>query len=283
MLIRIGYDIIVSFFAPTPVIHMLYLHPTRKSSVKKPEQLIMEPHVPVEDFTDSFGNRCGRFIAPTGRLRLYNDAIVEDSGLPDAADPNAVQHALNDLPTDTLTYLLPSRYCEVEKLSDIAWNLFGNTPLGWPRVRAICDWAHQRIEFGYEFARGDRTAYDAYIERRGVCRDFMHLAITLCRCMGIPARYATGYLGDICVPPVPYPMDFSAWFEVYVGGQWYTLDARHNCPRVGRVLMARGRDAADVALFTTFGRHTLESFKVWTDEVADGFVQKEIPPAAQAA
>jgi transglutaminase-like putative cysteine protease len=200
-------------------------------------------------------------------LRLHNDAVVEDSGLPDAADLNAVQHSLNELPTDTLTFLLPSRYCEVEKLSDIAWNLFGNTPLGWPRVKAICDWAHQRIQFGYEFARGDRTAFEAYTEQRGVCRDFMHLAITLCRCMGIPARYATGYLGDICVPPVPFPMDFSAWFEVYVGGQWYTMDARHNVPRVGRVLMARGRDAADVALFTTFGRHALESFKVWTDEL----------------
>jgi len=216
-------------------------------------------------------------------LRLCNDAIVEDSGLPDATDPNATQHSLSELPTDTLGYLLPSRYCEVEKLSDIAWNLFGNTPLGWPRVRAICDWAHERIEFGYAFARGDRTAYEAYVEQRGVCRDYMHLAITLCRCMGIPARYATGYLGDICVPPVPFPMDFSAWFEVYVGGQWYTLDARHNVPRVGRVLMARGRDATDVALFTTFGRHALESFRVWTDEVGQDALEKECPSPAQAA
>ena len=269
MLIRIGYDITVSFYAPTPVIHMLYMHPTRKSSVKKPEQLILEPAIPVEDFIDSFGNRCGRLVAPAGRLRLRNDAIVEDSGLPDATDVNAVQHSLSELPTDTLTFLLPSRYCEVEKLSDIAWGLFGNTPLGWPRVQAICDWAHQRIKFNYAHARGDRTAYEAYEEQRGVCRDYMHLAITLCRCMGIPARYATGYLGDICVPAVPDPMDFSAWFEVYVGGQWYTRDARHNKPRVGRVLMARGRDAADVALFTTFGRHTLENFTVWTDEVSD--------------
>ena len=279
MLIRIGYDMTVNFSAPTPVIHMLYLHPTRKSSVKKPEQLILDPDIPVEEFIDGFGNRCGRFVAPAGRLRLYNDAIVEDSGLPDATDPNAAHHSLGELPTDTLGYLLPSRYCEVEKLSDIAWNLFGNTPLGWPRVRAICDWAHERIAF----ARGDRTAYEAYVEQRGVCRDYMHLAITLCRCMGIPARYATGYLGDICVPPVPFPMDFSAWFEVYVGGQWYTLDARHNVPRVGRVLMARGRDAADVALFTTFGRHALESFRVWTDEVGQDALEKECPSPAQAA
>jgi transglutaminase-like putative cysteine protease len=283
MLIRIGYDMTVDFLAPTPVIHMLYLHPTRKSSVKKPEQLIVEPEVPVEEFTDCFGNRCGRLIAPAGRLRLRNDAIVEDSGLPDAADANAVQHPLNELPTDTLGFLLPSRYCEVEKLSDIAWNLFGNTPPGWPRVQAICDWAHQRIEFGYAFARSDRTAYEAYEEQRGVCRDFMHLAITLCRCMGIPARYAAGYLGDICVPPVPFPMDFSAWLEVYVGGQWYTLDARHNCPRVGRVLMARGRDAADVALFTTFGRHALQSFRVWTDEISGEDLDKEGVLAAAGA
>jgi transglutaminase-like putative cysteine protease len=283
MLIRIGYDITVSFPAPTPVIHMLYLHPTRKSSVVKPEQLILEPNVPMDEFIDSFGNRCGRFVAPAGRLRLYNDAIVQDSGMPDATDANAVQHSLVDLPADTLGFLLPSRYCEVEKLSDIAWNLFGNTPLGWPRVRAICDWAHERITFGYAFARGDRTAYEAYVEQRGVCRDYMHLAITLCRCMGIPARYATGYLGDICVPPVPFPMDFSAWFEVYVGGQWYTLDARHNQPRVGRVLMARGRDAADVALFTTFGRHVLENFHVWTDEVGADVMEKEMRSAVAVA
>ena len=168
---------------------------------------------------------------------------------------------------DTLVFLLGSRYCETDRFTDIAWSRFGNLPKGWPLVQAICDYVHDRTKFGYEHASPTKTAWDAHSEQRGVCRDFAHLAITLCRCMNVPARYCTGYLGDIGVPPDPAPMDFSAWFEVYLGDRWYTFDARHNQPRIGRILMARGRDATDVAIVTSFGPGTLTGFKVRTDEV----------------
>lgn len=266
MLIRIGYDIVFDSPAPVPMILMLYTHPSRASTMKKPDQLKLEPNIPVQEYTDGFGNRCSRIVAPAGRLRLWNDAIVEDSGQPDIVNWDAAQHAVPDLPADTLQYLLGSRYCEVDLMNDIAWNLFGQTQPGWARVQAICDWVHSNIRYGYEYARSTKTAYEVYNERTGVCRDFTHLPITFCRCLNIPARYATGYLGDIRVPPVPTPMDFHAWFEAFLDGQWYTFDARHNVPRVGRVLMARGRDAVDVALTTSFGANKLVKFTVWANE-----------------
>ncbi len=210
-----------------------------------------------------------RLLAPAGWITFRNDAVVEDSGLPDLQVPGAIQHSVQELPDHTLLFLLASRYCEVDsELKDIAWTLFHGYRPGWDRVQAICDFAHQHIRFDYQQARANRTALDVYRERAGVCRDYAHLAITFCRCLNIPARYCTGYLGDIGVPPAAAPMDFSAWFEAFIGGQWYTFDARNNVPRIGRVLMARGRDAADVALTTTFGPNTLQVFKVWTDEVS---------------
>ena len=268
MLIKVGYDIIYEVWTQTPMVLMLNLHPSRDSSVRKCETFNTEPPVPVENFTDIFGNRCVRIVAPPGHIRLFGEAIVEDSGKPDPVRLDARQHFIDDLPPATLHYLLGSRYCEVEKLSETAWQLFGNTPLGWNRVQAICDWVHNHITFDYLAAREDKTACDVFKEQRGVCRDFMHLAVTFCRCMGIPARYVTGYLGDIGVPVAPYPMDFSAWFEVFLGGEWHTFDARHNARRIGRVLMATGRDATDVALTTTFGKHALRKFHVITDEVS---------------
>jgi transglutaminase-like putative cysteine protease len=267
MLIRIGYEIVFDIPAPVPILLLLSTHPDRASSIRRPGRLRVEPEVPVEEFTDSFGNHCGRIMAPAGMVRLWDDAIVEDTGLPDEIAWGAIQHPVQDLPADVLPYLLPSRYCEVDRLSDIAWSLFGETPEGWGRAQAICDWVHGHITFGYQYARPTKSAYDVYEERRGVCRDFTHLALTLCRCMNIPARYATGYLGDIGVPISDTPMDFSGWFEVYLGGRWYTFDARHNSPRIGRVVMARGRDAVDVALTTSFGTSKLVKFVVWTDEV----------------
>jgi len=232
------------------------------------ETFAVSPKREVQEFIDSFGNRCGRVFAPAGRVEFRSDAIVEDSGRPDRQVPTAQQHEVQDLPEETLQFLLGSRYCEVDsELNDFAWNRFADAEPGWPRVQAICDFVHSHIKFDYQKARRTRTALEGFREGVGVCRDFMHLAITFCRCMNIPARYATGYLGDIGVPAAPSPMDFSAWFEVYLGGQWHVFDARHNKPRIGRVLMARGRDAADVALTTTFGPNHLESFKVWTDEV----------------
>ena len=266
MLIRLGYEIVFESPVPVPMILMLYTHPSRASTLKHQEQIKLAPDIPIEEFTDTFGNRCGRIVAPPGHLRLWNDAIVEDSGQPDPVYWNVGQHSVPDLPTETLQYLLGSRYCEVDRLSDIAWNLFGNTPPGWARVQAICDWIHANIRYGYEYARPTKTAYETYMEKAGVCRDFTHIAITFCRCLNIPTRYATGYLGDIGVAPLATAMDFHAWFEVFLDGQWYTFDARHNVPRVGRVLMARGRDAVDVALTTSFGPNKLVKFNVWADE-----------------
>ena len=268
MLIRVGYDIIFEHPAPTPIITMLYLHPARRTSIRRGDYLLVEPPVPVSDYTDAFGNRCGRLLAPVGPIRFWNDAVVEDSGQPDQQNPAAAQHEIHALPDLTLTFLMPSRYCEVDRMVDLAWQLFSTVPKGWARVQAICDFVHDHLEFDYLQARKTRTAYEAYQERVGVCRDFTHLAITLCRCLNIPARYCTGYLGDIGVP-VTGPMDFSAWFEAYLGGRWYTFDPRNNTPRIGRVLMAYGHDAADVALLTSFGPSRLERFTVWTDAVGE--------------
>ena len=226
--------------------------------------------IPFSAYRDGFGNWCTRLVAPTGRLRIASAALVNDSGEPDIVATDAQQHSIQELPEEALIFLLGSRYCDTEKLSDVAWNLFGQTPPGWGRVQAICDFVHNHISFGYEHARATRTAWEAFNERRGVCRDFAHLAVTFCRCLNIPARYCTGYLGDIGMPPPYGPMDFAAWFEAYLGGRWYTFDPRNNVPRIGRILIARGRDALDVAIATTFGPNTLVSFKVWTDEVVTG-------------
>jgi transglutaminase-like putative cysteine protease len=242
------------------------VHPSRAADIIKPDQLRVSPAVRLTRYLDAFGNVCTRLVAPPGRLDIRTDALVADSGLPDVVEPAARQHEVAELPHDALVFLLASRYCETERLMEAAWSRFANTPLGWARVQAICDFVHSHVRFGYQHARATKTATDVIIERRGVCRDFAHLAITLCRCMNIPARYCTGYLGDIGVPLEPDPMDFSAWFEVYLGGCWYAFDARHNIPRIGRIVMARGRDAADVAFSTTFGPNVLRRFAVHTDE-----------------
>jgi transglutaminase-like putative cysteine protease len=247
---------------------MLAVHHLRGPDLVVPDRLVTDPSLPVRAYHDSFGNWCTRIVAPAGRTRLFAEGVVNDSGEPDPVTPEAVQHTIPDLPDDTLVFLLGSRYCETDRLADIAWPLFGKTPLGWSRVQAICDWVHGHIAFGYEHARNSRTAWEGWCDRTGVCRDFAHLAIALCRCMNIPARYCTGYLGDIGIPPVDAPMDFSAWFEVYLGGAWRTFDARHNTPRIGRILMAHGRDAADVAITTSFGTAWLTKFEVVTEEVS---------------
>jgi transglutaminase-like putative cysteine protease len=233
----------------------------------RPDQLIVSPPVPIGYYRDLFGNWCSRILAPAGRVRLSADTVVNDPGLPDPFAPEAQQFPVQALPDDALTFLLASRYCETDRLAEIAWSLFAGAPQGWGRVQAVCDFVHQHIAFGYGDARPTRTAWEAYTERKGVCRDFAHLAVTLCRCLNIPARYCTGYLGDMGETPPFGPMDFAAWFEAYLGGQWYAFDARNNTRRIGRVLIARGRDAADVAIATTFGPNTLESFRVWTDEL----------------
>lgn len=267
MLIRCGYDIRFTTRAPTPMMALLGVHPSRTADLRSTPHLASNPAVEITEYTDAFGNVASRFVLPEGETILSNDFVIEDSGIPDRTVPDARQLPVEELPDDVLVYLLGSRYCETDRLSDTAWGQFGHIEPGWTRLKAILDFAHKQIEFGYQYARPTKTAWDAYQERKGVCRDYAHLAITLCRCMNIPARYCTGFLGDIGVPLSDNPMDFSAWFDVYLGGEWITVDARHNKPRIGRILMARGRDATDCALTTAFGSAILAGFTVHTDVV----------------
>ena len=269
MLIRLGYDIHFYLPAPAAMVALLSVHPSRDHDLREPDKLLTEPQLPVTEFTDSFGNRCSRIFAPAGELRLYGSTLIEDKGELDEIDPSAQEEPVQDLPDDVLRFLLSSRYCEVDRLSAIALDLFGGLAPGFSRVQAIVSYVHRTVQFGYQYARPTKTALDVFTERHGVCRDFQHLAITFCRALNIPARYATGYLGDFGVPASPSPMDFSAWFEVYLGGRWWVMDARHNCRRLGRVLMAQGRDASDAALTTSFGVADLTHFTVvsdWLDE-----------------
>jgi transglutaminase-like putative cysteine protease len=265
--IKVGYELIYECPRPTPMMLVLNVHYTRTSDLLVPDNVTTDPTVPIAFYRDSFGNWCTRLVAPVGLIKIASIAIVKDTGEPDAVVPSAQQHSIQDLPEEALVFLLASRYCDTEKFLQIAWNMFGHTEPGWARVEAICDFVHNHVSFGYEHASSMRTAWDTYHERRGVCRDFAHLAVALCRCMNIPARYCTGYLGDIGIPPPYGPMDFAAWFEAYLGGRWYTFDPRNHIPRIGRVLMARGRDAIDVAISTTFGPNVLVGFQVWCDEL----------------
>jgi transglutaminase-like putative cysteine protease len=274
MHIRYGYRIDIRCEAPTPVIALLDVHPERRPDLTEPDEPAIvalgagrEP-ITSETYLDGFGNVCRRFVAPAGGASLQAEGIIHDSGFPDADGAGAQASPTESLPEETLVYLLGSRYCETDKLSDIAWSLFGCVAPGWEQARAVCDYVHHHIRFDYREARPTRTAAEAYRERVGVCRDYAHLAITFCRCLNIPARYCNGYLGDIGVSPDPAPMDFNAWFEVWLGDRWWTLDARHNVPRIGRILIARGRDATDVPMLNSFGPHSLERFEVITEEVA---------------
>lgn len=255
MQIGVGYELIYDLPQSTPMLLTLHVHHSRTSDLVAPDYLVTVPAMPVTGYRDLFGNWISRIFAPAGELGLSGHAVVNDPGCPDPIRRDAVQHALG------------SRYCETDRLSEIAWSMFDRTPLGWGRVQAICNFVHNHIQFGYEHARPTKTAWETYHERTGVCRDFAHLAVAFCRCMNIPARYCTGYLSDIGMPPPYGPMDFSGWFEAYLGGAWHMFDPRNNVPRIGRVLMARGRDAADVAIATTFGPNRLTSFKVFADEI----------------
>jgi len=270
MHLRAGYELIYRFPQPTPIILVVNIHYSRASDVVVPDRLITEPFIPITAYRDTFGNWCQRGLAPAGRVRLTADCVIRDSGQPDEIVSAPVQDTVQDLPEDALVFLLGSRYCETDLLSQTAWHLFSGTPPGSQRVQAICDYVHNHIAFNYQNARATRSAAQAFNEGTGVCRDYAHLAIAFCRCMNIPARYCTGYLSDIGTP-LPYPPgDFAAWFEAWIGGRWHIFDPRNNVPRIGRVLMARGRDASDVAIATTFGPNMLESFRVWTDETPGG-------------
>ena len=265
--IRVGYELVYECPQPMPMILTLNIHYSRASDIVSPDFLTTSPSVPIAAYRDSFGNWCSRIVAPAGQIRISSTAVVRDSGLPEIIIRDAPQHRVQDLPEETLLFLLGSRYCETDRLSDIAWNLFGHLPEGSARVQGVCDFVHNHIQFGYQHARATKSAWEAYHERVGVCRDYAHLAIAFCRCLNIPARYCTGYLGDMGTPPPYGAMDFAGWFEAYLGGAWHTYDARNNIPRIGRVLIARGRDATDVAISSTFGPNQLIGFKVWTDPI----------------
>ena len=272
MQIRLGYELNYDFPQSTPMILALSVHYSRASDIVIPDFVTTEPSVPIGGYRDGFGNWCTRLVAPCGRFRIQTDALIRDGGQPDRVVRDACQHAIEDLPEETLVFLLGSRYCETDLLSQAAWDMFGQSQPGWARVQAVCDYVHNRIKFDYQQARPTRTAWQALNESTGVCRDFAHLAIALCRCLNIPARYCTGYLGDMGTPTPWGVGDFAAWFEAYIGGAWHIFDPRNNVPRIGRILLARGRDASDVAIATTFGPNVLESFRVWTDEVSEASV-----------
>ena len=270
MLIRLGYDIRFDIAAPVPIVALLKVHPSRRDYLREPDELRTEPAVQIDEYQDLFGNISSRFVAPAGSIRLINSTVIEDSGLPDPVNWGAREVPVPELPQETLRYLLGSRFCEVDLLSAAAVELFGDAPRGWARVQAICNWVHTKVTFSYAHARPTRTALDVFTERVGVCRDFQHLAVTFCRALNIPARYTAGYLGDIGVPPSASPMDFSAWFEAYLEDRWWTFDARHNTSRIGRVLLATGLDATDVAITTSFGASKLTQFQIVTDEILAG-------------
>lgn len=279
MQITAGYDIVYDCPRPTPMILLLSPHPTRDKDLSAPHEIVFDPPIASEQYADSFGNVCTRILAPEGRLTISCRMEVADTGLPDQLSHHAGQHPVQELPADTLVYLLGSRYCDTDRMSNRAWELFGNGPRGWALVQAICDYAHNHIVFNYQDADSTRTASDGERDRRGVCRDYAHLAVTLCRCMNIPARYCTGFLGDMGTAPPYGVMDFAAWFEVYLDGAWHTFDARNNTPRIGRILIARGRDATDVAIATTFGPCYLAGFTVITDEVTTQVAKADMPAA----
>jgi transglutaminase-like putative cysteine protease len=265
VLIRLGYEFQFDLPKRTPIVSLLYVHPSRIPDLAEPDEMRLEPAVPIEDYTDSFGNRVGRFVAPEGSLQITGSTLIRDSGMVDRANPDAREHPVEELPHEVLQFLLNSRYCEVDRLAAVADDLFGHLEPGWNRVQAICDWVHRKVTFGYRHARYTKTALDTYTERAGVCRDFQHLAVTFCRALNIPARYVTGYLSVIGTDIVA-PMDFSAWFQVYLDGEWWDFDARNNTPRIGRILMAVGRDASDVAMTTSFGVANLTKFEVVCEE-----------------
>ena len=283
MHIRAGFEITYVCPRPTAMMAVLNLRPERMADLVTPQILKTRPDVPLHAYTDQFGNICHRLMAPEGPITFSADFVIADTGLPDEVDLDAQQHGIEDLPDDALIFLLGSRYCETDALMDLAWSQFAGAPPGWRRVQAIVDYVHDHIRFGYHHAQPTRTALGAHQDGHGVCRDFAHLAVTLCRCMNIPARYCTGYLGDIGIPPMDAPMDFSAWFQAYLGGRWRTFDARHNRPRIGRILQAWGRDATDVAITTSFGPCELAKFEVITEEVGVGYGRRYAPSSARAA
>jgi len=286
MRIRVGCEFVWETTAPVPML-MLVKPRADADHLAVYESTWSDPQLSIHEYKDLFGNNCWRFVAPEGTSAVRYDAVVEIPETPDPVVPHAALHAGEDLPDDAIVFTLPSRYVESDKLLDVAWELFGNTAPTWERIQAVCDWVHHNIQFVNGSSTPATTAYDVYQQRMGVCRDFALLSVALCRALNIPARYTFGYLPDIAIEPPDVPMDFHTWFEAYVGGRWYTFDARHNTPRVGRVVIGRGRDAVDCALSTAYGNARLAKFTVWSDEITaerpGGPPQEEDADNAEAA
>ncbi len=268
MRLRIGFDFTIVSEIATPTAAIVRPRDSDAHALID-ERLTIEPALDLHRYQDSFGNLVWRWLAPAGTMTMRYDAIADRDRLPDEVLADLPGTPVSELPDEAIVYTLPSRYCPSDMVIGDAWNLFGATPDGWARVQAICDWAHANIAYGYGNSISTTSGYDAYLNRAGVCRDFAHIGVMFCRALNIPARYVYGYLPDIDVPYNPTPMDFHAWFEAYVGGAWRTFDARHNQPRVGRVVIARGRDAVDTAIMTSYGNSRLTGFTVWADEVND--------------
>lgn len=281
MRIRIGFEIAVTCKQPTPMLLALYPHTSNNRQVIGSDRLRTEPETPLDLFVDGFANRWARMEAPVGTTRMWSDCIMADTGLPDEFNWDARQHEIAELPPASLLYLKASRFCESDELIEPAWELFGETQPGWARVQAICNWVHNNVLFDYRFGRPTKTAVDVFREGTGVCRDFAHIFIALCRAMNLPARYASGYLSDVGAP-VAGVGDFCAWAEVFIDGRWYTFDPRHNTPRIGRIMMVRGRDAVDVPMITVFGFYELTFFKVWTEPVDDTVTEGELLMSLQS-
>jgi transglutaminase-like putative cysteine protease len=269
MQIRYGFDLALELAHPATILAMMDVHTDFRHCITEETELELSPAMEARRFVDGYGNIITRLSAPAGSMSVRLKGVFRSEGREDVVDEGTEIAAPSDLPPATLPFLLPSRYCETDLLSDFAWANFGAVGSGWTRVQAICDFVHQRLRFSYPEARQTRTANETLAEGVGVCRDFTHLAVALCRCLNIPARYCNGYLGDIGVPPDPAPMDFNAWFEAFLGRRWFTFDPRHNRPRIGRILISRGRDAADIPMITTFGSHTLTRFDVVTEEIKE--------------
>jgi transglutaminase-like putative cysteine protease len=269
MRIRYGCEITFHVDMPTPTLCLVDLRPERRVEAEEDIPFTTTPAQIVRTDRDAYGNVLRRFVAQPGDTTIKLEGTVDDTGALDDRDPDAARLSVASLPADALLYLAGSRYCETDKLSQLAWDIFGSAPATTRLVEDICTFVHENVVFDYAQARNTRTAVETLQEGVGVCRDFAHLAITLCRALNVPARYVNGCLGDIGVPYNPDPMDFNAWFEAYLGGRWYTFDARHNVRRIGRIAVAYGRDAADVPMLQTIGPHVLKSFAVTTYEITD--------------
>ncbi|HSH61638.1 MAG TPA: transglutaminase family protein [Acidimicrobiales bacterium] len=265
MRLRVGCEFTFESIGPTPSVWQVRARPDDEHRILS-EELEVPAGASSTSYRDGYGNVCDRLVLGEGSNRVRYDATLEVKDTPDEVDPGTPQVPVEDLPDDTLLFLLPSRFCLSDVLHGRAWELFGDGPAGAAKVQAVCDWVHDHIEYAPGSTDPLTTAVQVVESGTGVCRDYAQVGVTFCRSLNIPARYVSGYLPNINASVPEDPMDFCSWFEAYLGGGWWTFDPRNNEPRVGRVVIGRGRDAADVAMVTSFGAPTLQAMKVWAEE-----------------